>query len=215
MNELYGKPEMTDIKNQEIDNFKEIKPESDTSAKEARSFVDGLFNETREKSDGYFTDIADRLRYTPSENRVTWEAEPGKSKCIPRTETEQGKAAHEKLSAYRENGIEYNKDCEPDFSKCSESTVIIDNMTENRDKNFIQADIKCAVQFNAEKKNDKSDWTPRDVAEWRQENRCSWHECCDTKTMHLVSQDIHSFFTHSGGVAECKARDNNGGGFDE
>ena len=35
--------------------------------------------------------------------------------------------------------------------------------------------------------------------------------------MDLVSQDIHEHFRHSGGCAECKARDqkNDGGGFDE
>ena len=226
MNELHSKPETTDIKNREIENFREIKPESDMSVKEAKSFVDGLFDETREKNDSHYVSYEDRLKYTPSENRVTWVAESGESKCIPKTETEQGEAAKKKLEEKGLDGIEYIN-AEPDFSKCSEATVEIDDMTEYRydyiDKdgtplqgNFSKADVKCAEQFNAEQKNGKTDWTPRDVKDWRQENKYSWHECCDTKTMQLVPYEIHSYFSHSGGVAECKARDNNtGGGFDE
>ena len=55
-----------------------------------------------------------------------------------------------------------------------------------------------------------------EVREYRRESKLSWHERCDMKTMDLVHQDIHTFFSHSGGVAECKARDNaKGGDFDE
>ena len=130
------------------------------------------------------------------------------------------------------DGINY-RNGEPDFSECAEAIVEIDNMTENRHNyedaegneqlgNFAQADIQCAKQWTEEgrvKADGSKTWTERDVKTWRHENQCSWHECCDTKTMQLVSQDIHGSdkFSHSGGCAECRIRDavDNGGGFDE
>ena len=98
-------------------------------------------------------------------------------------------------------------------------TVQIDNMTESMAKNYAQADIKLAEQWNAQSREGRTDWTDEDVYKWRHENKLSWHECCDTKTMHLLSRDIHgagtSVFTHWGGRAECRVRDNIGGSFDE
>ena len=84
--------------------------------------------------------------------------------------------------------------------------------------NFSQADAKCAEKWNASNKDGKSDWTAAEVRDWRRENQCSWHERCDTRTMDLVSRDIHSYFGHYGGCSECKVRDAvnvDGGGFDE
>ena len=90
-------------------------------------------------------------------------------------------------------------------------------MTENRAKNFRQCDENCAKEWNDEFKNGKSDWTPRDVAKWREENTYSWHERNDMKTCDLVPTKINAYFGHLGGVSECKKRDvsDNGGGFDE
>lgn len=126
------------------------------------------------------------------------------------------------------DGVDYNY-AEPDFSECAEATVEIDDMTENRwdyydedgnlkQGNFSQADAKCAEQWNSIDKDGRSDWTAADVRDWRRENECSWHERCDTRTMDLVSRDIHGYFGHYGGCSECKVRDAaniNGGGFDE
>ena len=226
MDELHKKPETTDIKSPEIDNFKAIKPESDMTVNEARSFTDGLLDDLREQNDGYHTTYEDRLKYTPTEERASWKDKRGESVCIPNSENPDGKVAKDKLAEYKLAGIDY-KNAEPDFSDCCGSEVKIDNMSENRDNyydkngsgqpgNFSQADIKCAEKWNAENKDGKNDWTPRGVVDRRKDNTCSWHECCDTKTMQLVPREIHSFFTHSGGVAECKARDNNiGGGYDD
>jgi hypothetical protein len=226
MNELSAKPDIIEIKKPEIENFKSIKPESDISVKDARSFVDGLFEGNNEQRDGFHTTYEERLKYTPNEGeRGKWENEPGESKFIPSSETDSGQAAKEKLAKYDVDGIEY-VDAEPDFSPVSEATVEIDNMTGNRmdffdadgnrkQGNFTQADIKCAEKWSEEGKDGKSDWTARDVNDWRKDNNCSWHERCDTKKMDLVSQDIHGYFNHSGGVSECKTRDSIGGGFDE
>lgn len=167
----------------------------------------------------YYSSYDERINHTPvdSENG-RWDGERGESKFIPSEDTEKGRAAISKLKEYGMDGLEY-KNGEPDYSKCSEGAVKIDNMTTNRASNFDKADIKLAEKWNDEARNGKKDWTDEDVLNYRKENKLSWHECCDMETMHLVSRDIHggetSIFLHSGGVAECKIRDNLGGGFDE
>ena len=85
--------------------------------------------------------------------------------------------------------------------------------------NFEQADQKCADKWNKEGKDGRTDWTARNVADWRSENRYSWHERLDRKTMDLVQRDIHEECKHYGGVSECKKHEalekSSGGGFDE
>lgn len=210
--------EISEIKLPEVKGFKMIKPESDITLSDVKNFVKKLFNET---NDGFYTNYKDRRDRTPVDSdNGKWEGEPGESKFIPSDKTEKGRAAIDKLSEYGMDGIEY-KNCEPDYSKCCEATVQIDNMTATRYKNFDQADKKLAEQWSNEKKFGQEKWTDEDIEKYRKENNLSWHERCDTKTMDLVSRDIHggdtSVFLHSGGVAECKARDekNIGGGFDE
>lgn len=227
MLELQRKPEIADAEKSDVSAFREIKPESDMTLSEAKSFVGGLFEKIDDASDGFYTSFENREKYTPNGDKGVWEGERAKSKFIPSEATDKGRTAKEKLAEKGIDGIEYI-DAEPDFSKCAEATVEIDDMTEHRDDyydnsgnrqlgNFSQADAKCAEQWNASQKDGRSDWTAVDVRDWRRENRCSWHERCDTRKMDLVSRDIHEFFTHSGGVAECKARDKTdiGGGFDE
>lgn len=183
---------------------------------DACTFFDGLFQELSKQQEAY-TSYEDRLKHTPSEDSElgSWEGERGESKFIPNPDSEGGNAAKDKLKQYGMDGVEY-KDAEPDFSKCCETEVKIDNMTENRENNFAQADAECAKKWNEAKRDGKNDWTAADVRDWRRENQYSWHECCDTSTMQLVPRDIHETCRHSGGVAECKARDaaNDGGGFD-
>lgn len=221
--------EKTDVKKFEKSDFTEIKPKESLSISDARSFFDGLFQEMHHKEKDYYTSYEERIKYTPKEDSDlgSWEGERGESKFVPNEENEAGAAAKEKLSEYGMDGVEYES-AEPDFSKCSEAEVEIDNMTENRENyvdengeyqqgNFTQADAKCAELWNSIKRDGKDDWTAADVRDWRRENQYSWHECCDMSTMQLVSRDIHGFFKHSGGVAECKVRDNTntGGEFDE
>lgn len=221
--------EGTDAKKLEKYNFTEIKPKENLSVSNARFFFDGLFQEMHNNEKGYCTSYDDRMKHTPKEDSElgNWEGERGESKFVPNEENEAGAAAKEKLSAYGMDGVEY-RFAEPDFSKCCEAEVKIDNMTENRENyvdkngeyqqgNFAQADAKCAKQWSSSKRDGKDDWTAADIRDWRRENQYSWHECCDTSAMQLVPRDIHSAFKHSGGVAECKIRDNSntGGEFDE
>ena len=182
------------------------------------------FNESKNSSepisraDAYDSDYPssykDRIDRTPSEqsDRGEWIGERGESTYIPSDEKMK-----ELLAQYGMDGIEY-KDGIPDFSRCSECTVEIDNMTENRYSNFAQCDEKCAEQWNKEGRDGKTDWTARDVQKWRSDNGYSWHERNDMKTCDLVPTEVNDYFGHLGGVAECKKRDaeqNIGGDFDE
>ena len=89
-------------------------------------------------------------------------------------------------------------------------------MTSSRPDNFRKADEECAKQWNEQSKDGRTDWTARDIKEWRQDNKYSWHERLDMKTMDLVQRDVHEECKHYGGVAECKRHEAlNGGGFDE
>lgn len=229
----FSTSDVPEIKKPQVENFKEIKPETGMSSSDAKSFwTEQFINETGEvELGGKYNSYEDRLKHTMLENSDygEYEGERGESKFVPSEITEDGKACKEKLDEYGLDGIEY-KNAEPDFSKCSEATVEIDNMTENRYDyidskgdiqagNFSQADVKCAEKWNNEAKNGKTDWTPSDVADYRHENKLTWHERCDTKTMDLVPREVHGYIKHLGGVSECKVRDaiNNaaGGGFDE
>ncbi len=211
--------DLQEIKNSATERFKEIKPEGENSFKKATEYLKSFF----EKSEfgGEYTSYKERCDRTPRDNsdKGAWEGARGESSFIPSETTSEGKAVKEKLAEYGLKGIEY-KNGEPDFSKCAETTVKIDHMTENRRDyydnqklekgNFTQADIKCAEAWNKQQKDGKTNWTQEDVSKWRDENNFVWHERCDTKTMDLAPREIHEYFKHSGGCAECKARDNTG-----
>lgn len=218
-------PDIDEIKKPEPEGFKEIKPEKSTSTSDIGDFWEKEFNNEAD----YYNSYEKRLGCTPVEGSElgSWEGERGESKFIPNENTVEGEAALNKLTEKGLDGIEY-KNAEPDFSECAEAIVKIDDMTQHRDDyynkngelqqgNFTQADIKCAEKWSAEAKDGKSDWTAREVNDWRHEHKCSWHERCDTRTMDLVPFEIHSHCKHLGGVSECKARDSVdiGGIFDE
>lgn len=226
MPEIRANPELSEVKVErpELDNFRDIKPEEGMTFHDAQDFWDDFFAKemNQETSEGkevneeeeYFSTYDERLRQTPKEDsdRGEWEGERGESKFVP-----YDQEIIDILAEYGLDGIVY-KDGIPDFSEVSESTVEIDNMTENRAENFKQCDEKCAEQWNKEGRDGRTDWTARDVAQWRKENGYSWHECNDMKTCDLVPTKINDYFGHLGGVSECKKRDaadNNGGEFDE
>lgn len=210
--------EQLDVNRNILEDLKKFKSEKNISFENAKKYIENLFNENQ---DNFYTEYKDRYDKTPVNNELGfWEGERAESKFIPSSETEKGRNAIEKLSEYGLDGITY-KNAEPDFSKCNEGTVEIENMTPIRPYNFEQADKKLAEQWNNNKKDSKINWTAEDVSYYREKNFLTWHECSDTKTMQLVSRHIHggatSVFPHSGGIAECKARDEvkKGGTFDE
>jgi len=182
-----------------------VLPESVKQEEEVRAFWHNLEGD-------YYSTYEERMNQTPTDKnneRGHWEGERGESKYIPTNEE-----IKEILAKYGLDGIEYT-DAIPDFSECSESTVEIDEMSDNRDANFRQADQKCAEQWNKEARDGKTDWTARDVANWRRENGYSWHECNDRKTCQLIPTEINDYFGHFGGVGECKKANSQEDGFDE
>ena len=154
-----------------------------------------------EKEDGdhrYFTERSDRISEAKG-SRGEWEGEKGCSKFKPDSDE-----AQEKLSEYGKDGIDYNAEGEPDFSEVSEGTVKIENMSSDRISNFSKADIKLAEKWNQFSREGRSDWTARDIKDFRHSNKLSWHERLDMETMDLVPYEIHSECKHWGGVSECR-----------
>lgn len=220
-----GKTEINEIQKPMPENYRDIVPEKDSPIDKVKDFWSDMFRDDTKRYNTY----EDRINQTRRKDSEagTWEGDRGESRFIPNKETAEGKAASEKLAEYGKEGIDY-KNGEPDFSDCSRATVKIDDMTENRVNyeddngnmclgNFAQADIECAKKWNEQNKGGCSQWTPRMVQEWIHDNKCTWHERADQRTMDLVPEAIHGFFSHSGGVSECKTRDaaSRGGDFDE
>lgn len=157
----------------------------------------------------------ERLSHVPKNpENGTWLGEIGESKYIPKNEE-----AHEELKSKNLDGIDY-KNAQVDFHPISYKTVEIDYMSSQRygrNGNFEQCDKKLAEQWNAENKFDRNNWTSRDAANYRTENKLTWHECNDMKTCELVPQSVHKVCTHLGGVSECRKNEKiqTGGIFDE
>lgn len=136
----------------------------------------------------YASTYEERLQQTPK-NNGHWDGERGESKFYSNNEE-----ANSYLREAGTDGIEY-EDCIPDFSEVSKGDVKIDAMSEARSKNFKQADQKLA---------DEKGCTPREVAEWREENGYTWHECNDKQTCQKIPSSVNKTFGHLGGVSECK-----------
>lgn len=217
----FKKKDVSEVQNAKPEGFKEIKPQGEANVDNARSFWDNLFektsdivNDIKEELDNHYTSRQERIDCAAKSNG-TWTGEPGNSKFIPTDKTDEGLAAREKLSEYGMDGIVY-KDGIPDFSKVSSETVKIDMTSDRLGNNYPKAYKAVQDKWNNENRNERSDWTIREVKDWKQANGLSPHECIDTKTVMFVPTAVHSEAKHFGGVAECKARDNvNGGDFDE
>lgn len=103
------------------------------------------------------------------------------------------------LDKYGIEGILF-KDGEPDFSEVSKGTVEIDNFSENRygkGGNFDQACEKLAEQRGC---------TKEEVKAWMKENKYTWHEKSDCKTMQKVPTEVHGNIRHEGGISEIKSK---------
>ena len=152
----------------------------------------------------YLSTYKERVDRTPKDDgeRGYWQGERGESEFIPDDDD-----VNTILEQYGIEGIKYRNGI-PDFSPCSEATVEIDNMTDNRSgppvegSNFQQCDQKCAEKWNEQSYDGRCDWTARDVANWRRENYCSWHERNDLHTCDLIPTKINAYFGHLGGVGE-------------
>lgn len=134
-----------------------------------------------------------------------WTGEPGNSVWVPDRDFEPGdrhgtnpenKTWGEILDEYGIDGIPF-KDGEPDFSEVAKGEVEIDDFSSDRDANFSQADEKLAEIRGC---------TPEEVEQWRKENKYTWHECKDCKTMQKVPTEVHGNVPHSGGISASKAQ---------
>ena len=138
-------------------------------------------------------------------NGGEWSGEPGNSEWKPNPNVEPGdrhgtnpehKTWEQIMDEYDFDSIPFN-DGEPDFSEVSKGKVEIDDFSDERDSNFDQADEKLAEQRRC---------TPEEVAKWREENKYTWHECKDCKTMQKVPTEVHGNISHSGGISETKSQ---------
>lgn len=135
----------------------------------------------------------------------TWSGEEGNSIWTPDSEVKpgdrngtnkEGKTWGEIKEEYKFESIEF-KENEADFSEVSKGNVEIEDFTDDRSSNFDQADEKLAEQRGCQ---------PEEVAEWRAENKYTWHECKDCKNMQKVPREVHGNIPHSGGVSEYKSQ---------
>lgn len=121
------------------------------------------------------------------------------------------------LVKYEIDGIEYKKetyevngeikeDYFADFTPVAEAEVEIEDMTTDRHKNYAKAAEGVAEKWSAEAKDGKTDWSPRDVENWRREHNYTWHEHQDCKTVQLVPREVHCNTPHRGGVSILKER---------
>ena len=149
----------------------------------------------------------DEVKGCPIEgNGGPWEGERGNSKWFPNRDeipknpltNPDGLTWGQILDKYGIDGIEF-KNGEPDFSPVAKGTVEIDHFTDNRygkGGNFDQACEKLAEQRGC---------TKEEVKAWMKENKYTWHERSDCKTMDKVPTEIHGNIRHSGGISEAKA----------
>ena len=137
-----------------------------------------------------------------------WSGDAGKSRWIPDDTIEPGdrngtnpehKNWQEIKKEYGFESILFNEG-EPDFSEVAKGKVEITDFTDDRDSNFTQADEKMAEQRGC---------TPEEVEKWRSENKYTWHECKDCRTMQKVPTEVHGNISHSGGVSEYKLQQKN------
>ncbi len=213
----------------ETDNYKSIRPETEMSTRDLnRAVEDELYKAASEerhvedKAEPFVEernqDLLHKDCLTTSEERKElasrgkgeWDGETGNSTFYP-----ENSEARDVLKEYGQGGIKF-RDGEPDFSKVSEATVQIDDMTASRPHNFARANEACAKLWNEQSKDGRTDWSAREVDNWRQENNYSWHERLDMKTMDLVQRGVHEECKHFGGVSECRRREAIAtGGFDD
>ncbi len=138
-------------------------------------------------------------------NNGHWEGERGNSLWIPDDEYIPQKANPDGLTwkelkeKYGIKGIPF-KNGEPDFSEITKGNVEINKYTNDRSKNFSQADIELSKQRGC---------TPQEVREWREKNGYTWHESSDCKTMSKVPNDVHLNIPHRGGISAIKQGEKN------
>lgn len=130
-----------------------------------------------------------RLNQTPI-NNGHWLGQRGESKWIS-----DNPEVNRFLQDAGIDGIGY-KNARPDFSPVAKGQVEIPNMTTNMDANFRAADKLLAEQRGV---------SPKDIADFRKNEKYTWHEEPDLKTLQLVPSIVNSRLGHIGGRGELNA----------
>ncbi|QUG40140.1 HNH endonuclease [Psychrobacillus sp. INOP01] len=139
-----------------------------------------------------YSSYEQRVKTTPV-NKGEWSSERAESLFISDKTGEVKKY----LDEAGVDGVDY-KNGMPDFSPFSKGEIKLENMTNDRKSNFSTADEELAKKWSTPDKK----WTAEDVADWREDNKYTWHELNDLETIQLVPSKINSVFKHLGGVGE-------------
>lgn len=195
--------DVKEVSSLSVEGYKKIKPEKEMTYKEVCETVKSEFNKAAQEVK------AEKLENTRQRNlprkEGEWTNKPGASEWKPDPDVVPGdrNGTNSEHKTWREIMEKYDvksilfKDNAPDFAEVSKGKVEIEDFTDDIASNFDQADEKLAKQWEC---------TPEDIAQWRKENKYTWHECIDCKTMQLVPTEIHGNIPHSGGRSEYKLR---------
>lgn len=201
-----------------LNKFEELFNSDNDSAIESNKNVLDIHAETEDNTladfdelqEDVFVDILDEVQadsYRLPRNGGEWSGAPGDSEWKPDSDTIPGdrngtnpedKSWQEIMEQYDFKGISF-EDGRPDFSEVSKGDVEIDDFSDNRRKNFVQADEKLA---------EKKGCLPSEVRQWRTDNKYTWHEEADCKTMLKVPSEVHGNIPHDGGISEMKNQKN-------
>ncbi|MDT2732745.1 HNH endonuclease [Streptococcus parauberis] len=211
MEKLGSEVTKIDSINNKTDGFRSIKPEISKNITDTKEKMNSMISDLSKSLPKFFRTfesgkVMDKI--IPN-NNGEWSGRAGNSIWMPFNDyVSSNKYTNPDSLNWKQikdkfqfEGIRFKRG-EPDFSEVSKGTVKIDKYTENRVKNFIQADREFA------KKNNMS---PREAREYRKENKLTWHERSDVRTMDLVPREIHSAIPHSGGIAEYKKMNKDNG----
>ncbi|TYQ13198.1 UNVERIFIED_CONTAM: HNH/ENDO VII superfamily nuclease [Acetivibrio alkalicellulosi] len=184
-----------DVKINTIKSIEKMTVAGDISKEEGRYIIESTIAAKSIKK----SKEAINYKYIPKSDG-SWLGEEGNSKWIPNKDKIPGKMNPDEktweqiLNTYEIDGIEYSEG-EPNFIVISRGTVDIEGFSEDRDKNFTKAD-----EAEARKRGCSSE----EVFDWRKENRYTWHERKNCKTMDKVPSEVHNNMSHSGGISQKK-----------
>ena len=141
----------------------------------------------------------------------------GNSLCVPKESNKELKEILEKSGV---SGIEY-KNGVPDFSPTSMAELEIQNMRGGRgiagklarDSNFSKANKNLVEQIKQSPElaskygfTEGQKITSAGIEDYMKNNKMTWHELNDMKTMQMVPSQVNNQFKHLGGIGEINIR---------
>ena len=145
--------------------------------------------------------LKDRLKHTPKvqSDRGYWTGERGNSIYCPK----YNDTVLDSLHKFGLPGMPYI-DGMLDPRQCTISTVCLAQMSTKRYKNFSECDRLCALLWNQIHYLGYDKWTRHLVANYRKDQKCTWHERNGRIQCDLIPTIIHSYFPQLGGISEYK-----------